>query len=296
MSDDQAPRSLTDAALTVPQYLLPQHAVSRMVHRATRWRTRWWKDALISWFMRHHGIVLDDYLVTEPTAFTDFNAFFTRALRDGARSLPAIDDAVASPVDGTVSQAGAIDDATIFQAKGHAYDLVDLLGGSRAEAAPFRDGTFTNLYLSPRDYHRIHMPLDGRLRRMVYVPGRLFAVNPPAVRTVPGLFARNERVVLTFDGATGPFALVLVGAFCVGSIETVWHGEITPPHGRETRLTAYAEHNAPALARGDELGRFNMGSTVIALFPPGSVELNATLRHASAVRMGQAIGRIRPAN
>jgi len=290
MSEDAESISLKDAAVTLPQYVLPQHAVSRVVHRATRWKTTWWKDALIGWFMRRNNITLDDYTVTDPTEFTDFNSFFTRALRDGARPLPRTDDAIASPVDGAVSQAGSIEGSTVYQAKGHSYNLVELLGGSMAEAEPFSNGTFANLYLSPRDYHRIHMPLDGRLRRMVHVPGRLFAVNPAAVKTVPGLFARNERVVLTFDSDAGPFVLVLVGALCVGSIETVWHGEITPPHGREISVTNYSDDDAPALTRGEELGRFNMGSTVIALFPPQSATLNDALRPAQTVRMGESIG------
>jgi phosphatidylserine decarboxylase len=278
------PPPATDATLgdrlrTWPQFALPTHALSRVVHRATRWRTTWWKELLIGSFMHRFGIDLAEAEVNDPAAFPDFNSFFTRALKADARPLADGDDTLLSPVD----------DAPLV-AKGHRFGLATLLGGSATRAAPFAGGTVANLYLSPRDYHRIHMPLAGRLVEQVHVPGRLFAVNPPAVRTVDGLFARNERVALLFDTAVGPVAIVLVGALFVGSIETAWGGEVTPPHRSEIGVTRYAATDAPTLARGAELGRFNMGSTVVLLLPPGATELADGLEAGAPVRMGQALG------
>jgi len=283
---------LTDRLRTLPQYLLPQHALSRLVHRATRCRTTWWKDLLIDLFSARYSVDLNEAETTNPRDFADFNAFFTRALRDGARPAADQPGALLMPVDGAVCRCGPIDIGDAIRAKGHAFDATALLGGSASRAAPFAGGLLANLYLSPRDYHRIHMPLAGRLVEQVHVPGRLFAVNPPAVRTIPGLFARNERLALIFDTALGPLAIVLVGALFVGSIETVWSGEVAPPHGHEVTVTRYAEASAPDLARGAELGRFNMGSTVIVLFPPNAVELAAELDPGRSVRLGQLLGQV----
>jgi phosphatidylserine decarboxylase len=283
---------LTDWLRTLPQYLLPTHALSRVVHRATRSTVPWWKELLIGLFRRRFEVALEEAEIEDAAAYPSFNAFFTRALKTDARPLARGKRTLLQPVDGAVCYCGPLEQAPLV-AKGHRFDATALLGGSSVRAAPFAGGTVVNLYLSPRDYHRVHMPLAGRLREQVHVPGRLFAVNPPAVRTVPGLFARNERVALLFDTAIGPVAIVLVGALFVGSIETVWAGEITPPHGRDITLTRYAD--GAELERGAELGRFNMGSTVVMLFPPGRVALADDLDPGRAVRLGEALGTLAPA-
>ncbi|APZ42394.1 archaetidylserine decarboxylase [Acidihalobacter ferrooxydans] len=275
-----------------PLYVLPQHAVSRLIFRATRLRSPL-VPAVIRWFSARYGVDLNEAKNPDPTAYPTFNAFFTRALRDGARPLAQQPDTIACPVDGTVSAIGTVDDTRVFQAKGRDYSLVELLGGEH-QAAPYRNGCFATLYLSPRDYHRIHMPLDGILTRMTYVPGRLFSVAPHTVATIPRLFARNERVIAHFDTALGPMAAVLVGAINVAAIETVWAGLITPPPGKVARETDYPPHadaeGAVRLARGSELGRFNMGSTVILIFGPGAMSWDAGLAAGSPLRMGQRIG------
>ena len=223
-------------------------------------------------------------------AYPRFNDFFTRALRDGARPLARAD--LVCPVDGAVSQHGAIDEDQIFQAKGHHYTTTALLGGDAASAAPFEGGHFATIYLSPRDYHRIHMPCDGRLTRMVHVPGELFSVNPTTARGVPGLFARNERVVCFFEGLNGPFVMVLVGATIVGSMATVWHGVVNPP--RPGRLREWHYGDVPiALRQGDEMGRFLLGSTVVMLFPRGPWAFNPSWAPASPVTLGEPMADLR---
>ncbi|UEX78974.1 archaetidylserine decarboxylase [Spiribacter halobius] len=271
--------------------MLPQHALSRCVHRAARWPWRPWKSVLIGAFRRLYAVDLGEAAEPDPAAYPSFNAFFTRALRPGVRPQPATADAVTSPVDGRLSAHGRLEGEQLMQAKGQHYTLTALLGGDPGLAAGLRDGAYATLYLSPRDYHRVHMPCAGRLRRMLHVPGRLFGVSPPLVRAVPELFARNERVVCLFDGARGPFAVVLVGAIGVGSIETVWAGEITPPAAKTLRTWDYGDRG-PALARGEELGRFNLGSTVILAFGPGQVRWNAGLRPEAPVRLGETLARI----
>jgi phosphatidylserine decarboxylase len=275
-----------------PQYLLPQHTLSHMVYGVGRLRWRWWKNPLIRWFIRHYGVDLSVAAQPDPEAYPDFNAFFTRPLRAGARPVAREADAIASPVDGTVSQAGDLRGDTLFQAKGRSYSLITLLGGDRECAAPFRDGSFATLYLGPRDYHRVHMPMRGRLREMVYVPGRLFSVNAATAQVVSGLFARNERLVTLFETPAGLMALVLVGAIGVGSIETVWSGRITPPYMTKVRLWSYGGDTAPILLeRGEEMGRFNLGSTVLLLFGAGQVRWIPELRPGCTVQMGRPIGR-----
>jgi len=283
--------SLRDTLFVWLQYLLPQHLISRLTHWLTRLRLPWLKNLLIRWFIGHFRVDMAEAREPDYRAYPDFNHFFTRALRPDARPLAADPDAVLSPVDGTVSQAGHIEGEAIFQAKGHRYSLATLLGHSEPWPAAFENGEFTTLYLSPRDYHRIHMPRRGVLREMIHVPGRLFSVNPVTTRRVPGLFARNERVVCLFDTDAGPMALVLVGAINVGSIETVWAGEITPPAGRRVRRWRYDDQTIE-LEAGAELGRFNMGSTVILLFGEGRVAWEDRLQPAARVRMGQRIGRV----
>lgn len=278
---------LRDRLLTLAQQALPQHALSRLGHRLTRLRWTPIKNLLIRAFLARHPVDLGEAAVTEPYAYESFNAFFTRALRAGARPLAAADGPV-SPVDGRISQLGTLTGDRLVQAKGRIFTAADLLA-SRRGAADFRDGAFATLYLAPPDYHRVHMPVRGTLVAMRHIPGRLFSVNPATTRSVPNLFARNERVVCHFDTAAGPLALVLVGALLVGSIETVWAGEVTPPRARRVRDWHYGS-DGPAFAPGDEIGRFNMGSTVILLLPAGTVAWAPELGPGAPVRVGQRLG------
>ncbi|TQV65128.1 MAG: phosphatidylserine decarboxylase [Halothiobacillaceae bacterium] len=278
---------MRDALFVATQYILPHHLISRAVYAMTRWRTPLVEPAIRA-FSKHFGVNLDEALDSDPAGYRTFNAFFTRALKPGARPLIAGDALAACPVDGAISQLGRIEDGRIFQAKGHEYSLIELLGGDLTRAEPFRNGSFATIYLSPRDYHRIHMPLAGTLREMVHVPGRLFSVNPVTVERVPRLFARNERVSALFDTQEGPMGMVLVGAMNVAAIETVWSGLVTPPRGREIGVWKYGHQVQVRLERGDEMGRFNMGSTVIMLFPEG-FGFRPDLKPGMPVNMGEAL-------
>ena len=291
MSAAAAPSRLATilpALFVALQYLLPQHALSRVLFAATRVRTRWFKNLLTRGFLHLYRVDLAQAAETDPLQYSCFNAFFTRALQPDARPIAADPAAIASPADGTVSACGRIDGERLLQAKGHHYALGDLLAG-QACATEFAGGSFMTIYLAPCDYHRVHMPFAGRLRETVYVPGRLFSVNASTVSRVPRLFARNERVMTVFDGAAGPFALILVGALNVGSIATVWAGDITP--ARRRRITRLQPADV-ALAKGAELGRFNMGSTVIMLFAAGRARWDDGLGSNSRVLLGQAVGRV----
>ncbi len=290
MHDTPTPPRWRDWLAVKYQYILPAHTLSWLVHRLTRCRVTGFKNGLIRWFIRRYGVDLSTAQLDTPEAFVDFNHFFTRALKPGQRPVVEAPGEIACPVDGAVSQAGPIEGDTVFQAKGHHYSLQALFGGDEALAHRFAGGHFATLYLSPRDYHRIHMPLDGRLQQMVHIPGRLFSVNPATARTVPGLFARNERVVTVFGTTAGLMALVLVGAINVASIETVWAGEVTPPAGRRVRQWVYEDEEAITLDRGDEMGRFNMGSTVIVVFGPNAVTWDPAIRPTAPLRMGQRLG------
>ena len=281
-----------DYLKALPQYLMPGHLVSRLTYAFTRLPLPAIKDPFTRWFIKQFKVDLSEAVQSDPSVYEHFNAFFTRALKPGARPIAAEADAVACPVDGTVSQAGTIEDGRIFQAKGRDYSLVELLGGSEERAAPFIGGTFATIYLSPRDYHRIHMPLEGQLTSMVHVPGRLFSVNPATTRVIPRLFARNERVVSLFDSAATPLAMVKVGAVNVGSIETVWAGQVTPPAGRVVRDWHYHNEDAIVLPKGAEMGRFNMGSTVIMVFAKDRVSWDECMQPGASVRMGQRIGTV----
>jgi len=275
----------------LPHYLLPQHLLSRLMYVLTRARLRVWKNWQISWFIRRYGVDMRIAEQPDPRAYENFNSFFTRALKAGARPVAAGLNEIVCPVDGAVSQIGGVSEGRIIQAKGRDYSLVELLGGSAERAAPFLNGQFATLYLSPKDYHRIHMPVTGRLREMVYVPGRLFSVNALSVRGIPRLFARNERVAAIFDTEIGAMGVVMVGALFVGSIETVWAGTITPPYRSSLQRWDYLTRNI-VIKRGAELGRFNMGSTVIVLFESGNVTWSPSAVTESTVRMGQALGRV----
>lgn len=282
---------MKDRLFILSQYLLPHHLISRAAGALAECRVGWVKNTFIKWFARHFQVDMRQALVEDPTAYEHFNAFFTRALKDGARPLDTTPGAILSPADGTVSQLGAIEHGRIFQAKGHSYSLLELLGGNPDIAAPFMGGEFATIYLSPKDYHRVHMPLGGTLREMIYVPGRIFSVNQVTAENVPELFARNERVVCLFDTELGPMAVVLVGAMIVASIETVWAGLVTPPK-RTLRSWRYDEAaRAPVyLEKGAELGRFKLGSTAIVLFGPQQARWSEDLAALSPVLMGQAIG------
>jgi phosphatidylserine decarboxylase len=285
------PVPLLDYLKTWPQYLMPGHLLSRLMHGLTRIRWAAFREPFTDWFVDRFQVNMAEALEPDPHAYEHFNAFFTRALRPDARAVVDGPYDIACPVDGAVSQAGPVEDGRLLQAKGHDFSLLQLLGGSDKRAAPFQGGSFATLYLSPRDYHRIHMPLDGTLREMVHIPGRLFSVNAATARMVPGLFARNERVAAIFDTAAGPMAMVLVGAVFVGSIETVWSGMVTPPAGRVVRRWRYDGKEQPVhLARGDEMGRFNMGSTVIVLFGPHALDWAESIQADAPVRMGQRLG------
>jgi phosphatidylserine decarboxylase len=287
MSD---PDSAGARAFVALQYLLPQHALSRLVYSATRSRLRPFKNALIEAFVAHFHPDMSDAAEPDYLQFESFNAFFTRALRAGARPVDPDPAALASPVDGSVAQIGRLDGSYLPQAKGHAYTLEALLAGEGAWAERFRGGAFATLYLAPFNYHRVHMPLPGRLRSAWYVPGQLFSVNATTAASVPGLFARNERIVCVFEDGTRHFALVLVGALCVGSMSTVWHGEVTPRTRRRAELPLEAA--AAPLAKGAEMGRFNMGSTVILLMPPDSTTWLGGIEAGTAVRVGQTLARL----
>lgn len=271
------------------QHPLPQHAITHLIHRLARVEMPTVKNWLIRHFIQRFKVDMSEAAEPDSSTYPCFNAFFTRALRAETRPIADGINTIVSPVDGRVSQIGKIDQAHILQAKGRTFSVLELFAGDTAVANTFTNGEFATLYLSPRDYHRIHIPLDGSLRRMLYVPGRLFSVNPPATRAVPKLFARNERVAAVFDTAAGSMAVVMVGALNVGSIETVWAGEITPPRLNEVRSWEY-QGDAVRLKKGAELGRFNMGSTVILLFGRGRISWKDTLVAGSTVRMGQNIG------
>jgi phosphatidylserine decarboxylase len=286
-------------AFVALQHLLPQHGISRLVLAATRSRNPAFKNALIRLFVRGFEPDMRDAVETEPTAYPSFNEFFTRALRPGSRPVDADPGAIVSPVDGTVSEAGALTADRLLQAKGHDYTLRALLAGNTAWERSFAGGSFATIYLAPYNYHRIHMPIAGELRESFYVPGRLFSVNRTTARLVPGLFSRNERVFCGFDSGGMPWAIVLVGALNVGSMATVWHGDVTPRKHREvTALPVRDEPGATTLAplaldKGDEMGRFNMGSTVILLLPPGAAEWNEKMIAGRTLRMGERIGTLR---
>ena len=270
-------------------HLLPHHLLGRLGHVVTRSEWPPLKDWLIRQAVARFRIDLSEAVEPDPRAYPSFNVFFTRALRPDARPVDGTVDAVCCPADGEVSEAGTVTDGLLIQAKGWDYTLLELLAGDTRLAAEFDGGPYATIYLSPRDYHRVHMPFGGRLRRMIHVPGRLYSVNHLTTATLPRLFARNERVISVFDTGIGPMAVILVGATFVGSMDTAWAGTVTPAHRR-----AVAWDQAPPepvlLERGAEMGRFNMGSTVILLFSKGTVRWSDALRAGRPLRMGERIG------
>jgi phosphatidylserine decarboxylase len=293
------------------QYLLPHHLLCRLAYALTRSRRAWLKDALIGAFVRHYRPRMSDALEPDPHRYDSFNAFFTRALAAGARPLDPDPARILSPCDAVVSLAGTLQGEQLLQAKGHRYSLQALLAGAPEWTQRLRGGSFATLYLAPRDYHRVHMPLEGRLQAAWHVPGRLFSVNAATTERVPGLFARNERLICAFDSPRGSFVVVLVGALFVGSIQSIWHGEVTPWR-TDARAAAAAAGAGTAAGlgagvhplqpgtgaelwqpRGAELGRFNMGSTVIVLLPPGLAAWDPRLVPGAAVQAGAGLGVLR---
>ncbi|MFC3146252.1 archaetidylserine decarboxylase [Piscinibacterium candidicorallinum] len=278
---------MSDRLAVLPQYLMPKGLMTRAAGAAARSQGGARTQSVIKWFIRRYGVNMAEAAEPNPAAYASFNDFFTRALKPGAR--PLADAPFICPVDGAISQFGAIERDQIFQAKGHHYSTAALVGGDELLAGQFRDGSFACLYLSPKDYHRIHMPCAGRLTRMIHVPGELFSVNPTTARGVPGLFARNERVVCVFETPRGPFVLVLVGATIVGSMATVWHGVVNPPRPGAVRDWRY-DKQPIELAQGAEMGRFLLGSTVVMLFPKGWMQFNPAWAPGGAIRMGEMMG------
>lgn len=283
--------NIKQTLITSLQYVLPHHLLSQMMSKLTHCENKPFKNLFIKQIIKHYGVNMDEALEQDINAYKSFNAFFTRELKPGVRPMSSERNAIVCPADGAVSQAGDISGGQIFQAKGKSFTATDLLGGDAARAEPFNNGVFTTIYLSPKDYHRLHMPLTGTLREMVHIPGRLFSVNAATVDSVPGLFARNERVAAIFDTDAGPMALVLVGAIFVSSVETVWHGVVTPPSVSSVQSWQYGD-DAPTLKIGEEMGRFNMGSTIIVLFGKDKAAWDAGFKAGKTVKLGELIGRV----
>ncbi|MBE0438544.1 MAG: phosphatidylserine decarboxylase [Gammaproteobacteria bacterium] len=278
-----------DSVVTLPQYIIPHHLLSLAMYALTRTEIAWFKNLFIRFIVKQYKVNVAEAAQTDLNRFPSFNAFFTRELRTGARTIAQGQHTVVSPVDGVISQLGPIKAGQIVQAKGFDYSVLSLLAGDVALANEFEQGQFATIYLSPRDYHRIHMPLTGTLREMIYVPGKLFSVSPRTARTVPDLFARNERVITVFDTEQGPLVVVLVGAIFVGSMETVWAGQITPPYGKKIQRWTYNDAATITLNKGEELGRFNMGSTVVMLLPKQSALFLSRWSAQSPIQLGQAM-------
>jgi phosphatidylserine decarboxylase len=286
---------LKDSLFILLQHLLPQHLLSRLVGRLAECRTPWVKNLFINWFRQRYQVDMSQALQPDPEAYEHFNAFFTRALKPDARPLDNTPGAILSPADGAISQLGPIEQGRIFQAKGRSYSLNTLLGGDAARAQQFINGQFATIYLSPRDYHRVHMPIAGTLRESIYIPGDLYSVNQVTAAGVDNLFARNERLVAIFDTELGPMAMVLVGAMIVAGIETVWNGQVAPLPRQPLVLDAAPGQKQVQLAAGEEMGRFKLGSTVILLFGPEVMGWAEQLAAGDAVVMGRSIGQARQA-
>ncbi len=272
------------------QHILPQHGLSALMHKLARCKTPWVKNAIIKTFIEQFAVDMSEAVESNPEAYETFNAFFTRQLRKDVRPLERGRKTIACPVDGAISQIGNIENGEIFQAKDKSFNLSALLGND-ALSSNFEDGQFTTLYLSPKDYHRIHFPIGGTIKKMVHVPGELFSVNQTTVDAIDELFARNERVIAFFDTPAGPMAMVMVGAIFVSSIETVWYGEVTPPRHNQIRSWVYNDKKLK-YKKNEEMARFNMGSTVVLLYGKNKVTWLKELAAGDTVKLGQVIGKI----
>ena len=271
------------------QFLLPHHWLSRLIGYLADCRWPWFKNRLIKQFISTYQVNMTEAAEPNPEAYTCFNDFFTRALKPDARDFPKHENEIACPADGAISQLGDIENGRIFQAKGHHFSTRELLGGSEELAQLFEKGKFATIYLSPKDYHRVHMPLSGELKQMIYIPGRLFSVSPLTTSQIPRLFARNERMVALFETAHGPMAVIMVGAMIVASIETVWAGLVTPPK-RQLHETHYGER--VELNKGDEMGQFKLGSTAILLFGKDMISWDEKLQADQTVALGETLGKL----
>jgi phosphatidylserine decarboxylase len=284
---------MMEKLFVLSQYVTPQLSLSRLAGRlADSTGTPALRGRFIRWFINRYGVNMNEAENSDPTSYVNFNEFFTRALKPGLRPIEGDESTLVSPVDGCISQLGNISGGRIFQAKGQSFSLLELLGGDQQRADIFAEGEFATIYLAPGDYHRIHMPMAGQLREMVHVPGSLFSVNPATAANVPNLFARNERVVCLFDTATGPMALVLVGAMIVGSVETPWAGVVAPGDGGVSQQN-YSDDPALTFARGEEMGRFRLGSTVVMVMPKGRAQWNDAQQPGKKVRLGEAFGKVK---
>ena len=280
---------MSDRLAVLPQYLLPKKLLTQFMGKLASTEGGGTTTAAINWFIKRYGVNMAEAANPDPASYKSFNDFFTRPLKSGARPMAQAD--YVCPVDGAISQFGRIEKDQIFQAKGHSYSTTALVGGDKKLAAEFEGGHFACLYLSPKDYHRIHMPVAGTLRQLIYVPGDLFSVNPTTARGVPGLFARNERVVCVFDTAHGPFVNVLVGATIVGSMATVWHGQVNPPRLPDVTTWNYKPGEF-AYKQGDEMGRFLLGSTVVMLWPEQAMKFNPGWQPTGVIRMGESMANV----
>ena len=274
------------------QYIIPHHPYSRLMGWLSGSRLPWLKNYLIFLFVHRYGVRMNDAAISNPYQHENFNAFFTRALKKEARPLPTEPTMAVSPVDGAIIECRRIKDSITIQVKNQDFNVQDLLGGVKERTLPFEGGDLISFYLAPKDYHRVHMPVTGKLREMIYIPGKLFSVNPLTTEYIPDVLARNERVVSIFDTDFGPMAVILVGAMIVGSIETVWAGIIAPNTHRGIRTWRYDQNasSQPVLERGEEMGRFQVGSTVVVIFPPQTIQLTENIRANAPVTMGQALG------
>ena len=296
MNNNNQAANLWDKLKVLPQYFIPQHFLTSLVYRLTRCETPWFKNFIINKFIKVFKVDMSLALNPDPESYSSFNTFFTRELSADARPIQLDEKNILCPVDGSVSQIGNIakendDDDTIIQAKGKSYTLKHLLLEDEL-VNMFSGGTFATLYLAPKDYHRIHMPISGKLSRMIYVPGKLFAVNAHTARAVNAVFAKNERVINIFHTDIGPMAMIMVGALFVGSMETVWAGQITPDKNRIINNVQYSDHEAVRLQQGQEMGRFNMGSTVILLFPKSIIQWSAEMVADKTIVMGEKVARV----
>lgn len=288
--------SIKESLTTTLQYILPHHALSKLMSLFTHCQHKIWKNLMINNIIKFYKVNMTEAREQDINAYPSFNHFFTRELKKGARVIVQESKGIVSPADGAVSQAGLITEGDIFQAKGKSFTVTDLLGGDESRATPFNEGLFSTIYLSPKDYHRLHMPISGTLLEMIHIPGRLFSVNAATANSVPALFARNERVVCLFATAQGTMALILVGAIFVSSIETVWHGVVTPPITSEVQRWKYSSINAPVLAKGAEMGRFNMGSTIIVLFEEDRITWDPESVAGTNLQVGELIAQTKNDN